>query len=369
MYSKRAALAQTLRSLPSLVKYARLVKRMATAHRRVRILVSVALVGAVTTACSGSSARSTPQASTPTPTSVPVRTKPAVEPRSTPLDGTITTPDGRLRSYHVYVPASLPKDRPVPLLVALHGGFGSGTQFETNSGYDGLAEANGFIVVYPDGTEIGGASVLARGRVWNGGRCCGPAVTAHVDDVGFVSMLIDALEQQYDIDPARVFASGHSNGAIMSYRLACELSDKIVAIGVQAGSLEVDACRPSQPVSLMHVHGTADRNIPIAGGTGTGMSGFDFQPPLDAVRTLVRADGCSKEPTTTRSRANADVTVETWQPCRSGSAVEFVRVKGASHAWMGHDSTRIGQTLTGAPYAHYDSSANIWEFLASHPRR
>jgi Poly(3-hydroxybutyrate) depolymerase len=347
------------------------MKRMATSHGMGRILVSIALVGAVATGCSGSAARSTPRASTPTstPTSAPARTKPAVEPRATPLDGTIATPDGRQRSYHVYVPASLPKDRPVSLLVALHGGFGSGKQFETTSGYDGLAEANGFIVVYPDGTEIGGASVLARGRVWNGGRCCGPAVTGHVDDVGFVSMLIDELEQQYDIDSLRVFASGHSNGAIMSYRLACELSDKIVAIGVQAGSLEVDACHPSQPVSLIHIHGTADRNLPIGGGKGTGLSGFDFQPPLDAVHTLVRADGCPKKSATARSRANADVTVETWQPCRVGSAVEFVKVKGATHAWMGHDSPRAGRTLTGAPYADYDSSANIWAFLASHPRR
>lgn len=330
-----------------------------------RIFVSIALVGAVATGCSGSAARSTPRPSTPT--SAPA--KPAIEPRATPIDGTITAPDGRERSYHVYVPTSLPKDRPVPLLVALHGGFGSGRQFEANSGYDGLAEANGFIVVYPDGTEIGGSSVLARGRVWNGGRCCGPAVTARVDDVGFVSMLIDELEKQYDVDSSRVYATGHSNGAIMSYRLACELSEKIVAIGVQAGSLEVDGCHPSQPVSLIHIHGTADRNIPIGGGTGAGLSGFDFQPPLDAVHTLARADACPKESATAESRASADVTVETWQPCRAGSAVELVKVKGASHAWMGHEGSRVGRTLTGAAYAKYDSSASIWTFLVSHPRR
>ena len=90
-------------------------------------------------------------------------------------DETLTTPDGRVRTYHVYVPASVANAGRVPLLLALHGGGGSGAQFERNSGFDALADANHFVVVYPDGTEIGGTSILASGHVWNGGRCCGPA--------------------------------------------------------------------------------------------------------------------------------------------------------------------------------------------------
>ena len=239
---------------------------------------------------------------------------------------------------------------------------------ERNSGFDALADANRFIVVYSDGIEIGGASILAGGHVWNGGRCCGPAAAKNVDDVSFLSTVIDRVTGRYPIDARRVFAAGHSNGAIMAYRLACELSTKIVAIGVQAGSLEVGDCHPARPVSVFHIHGTADRNIPIDGGRGTGISGVIFSPPRNAVGAFVGADACPTPPTKQVSPANADVVTETWSPCADHTAVEFVSVTGASHAWMGHASTPAATRLTGEPYQRYDSSAAIWSFLAAHPR-
>ncbi len=284
-------------------------------------------------------------------------------------DEMFTTPDGRVRTYHVYVPASTANAGRVPLLLALHGGGGSGTQFERNSGFDALADANHFVVVYPDGIQIGGASILANGHVWNGGRCCGPAAAKNVDDVSFLGGVIDRVVAHYSIDARRVYAAGHSNGAIMAYRLACELSTKIVAIGVQAGSLEVDGCHPARPVSVFHIHGTADRNIPIGGGRGTGISGVVFSPPQDAVGAFVGIDACPTPPTKQVSTANADVVTERWSPCADDTAVEFVAVTGASHAWMGHPSTRAAAGLTGAPYQKYDSSAAIWSFLAAHPRQ
>jgi polyhydroxybutyrate depolymerase len=293
----------------------------------------------------------------------------ASTPSSRAVTQSITTSDGRTRTFHLYVPRSLPRHEAVPLLVALHGGFGSGVQFETNSGFDQLADAHHFIVVYPDGTPIRSSGALADARVWNGGRCCGPAARQQVDDVGFVSQLIDLIARHHDIDTARVYAAGHSNGAIMSYRLACELSDKIVAVGVQSGSLEVDPCQPTRPVSVLHIHGTADRNIPIDGGRGDGIAGIAFQPPRDATLAFARADGCAASSATTTSPDHADVSIETWKSCRDGAEVQFVSIAGASHAWMGHASTRRGRALTGAPYMEYDSSAAIWSFLAAHPRR
>jgi polyhydroxybutyrate depolymerase len=280
----------------------------------------------------------------------------------------MTTTDGRTRTYRIYVPRSLPRHSPVPLLVALHGGFGSGMQFEENSGFDALADVHHFIVVYPDGTPIRSQGALANARVWNGGRCCGPAARQQVDDVGFIRQLIDAVSHEYDVDSKRIYAAGHSNGAIMSYRLACELSDKIVAIGVQAGSLEVDSCRPTHPVSVLHIHGSADRNIPISGGKGDGLAGIAFNPPRDAASTLANVNGCHPPASAVIARNNPDVSIETWKPCHDTTEVQFVTVAGASHAWMGHPSTRVGQTLTGAPYMKFDSSAAIWAFLAAHPR-
>jgi polyhydroxybutyrate depolymerase len=291
--------------------------------------------------------------------------RPAVDPTGKVVDGSLTTSDGRSRSYHVYVPTSLPSDRPVPLLVALHGGAGWGVQFEKNSGFDGLAEANQFLVVYPDGIS---QPPTPNGRVWNGGDCCGAAQRQNVDDVAFISALVDHLEAQYDVDRARVAAAGHSNGGILAYRLACELADKIVAIGVQSATLGIPSCHPTQPVSVIHIHGTADRNIPINGGTGDrSLSQTDFPPPIDGVRTLAAANGCPADPS---ESVSGDLTTDVWSPCQGSTEVRMVKVNGAGHAWMGHDaSSALAGTLVGPPYMGLDSSAEIWSFLAAHPRR
>jgi polyhydroxybutyrate depolymerase len=317
-------------------------------------------VGSVPAAVGGSGGPST---TTPSP---PVQ--PAVAPRGSTVEHTIHTADGRDRTYHLYVPASVPADGPAPLLVALHGGTGWGTQYEANSGFDGLAEANGFLVAYPDGISI---PLLATSRVWNGGTCCGPAAAdkQNVDDVAFIAAVVDEIEAAHRVDHTRVFATGHSNGAIMSFRLACELADRIVAIGVQAGTLGVDDCHPSDPVAVLEIHGTADANIPIAGGTGDGLSSTDFRPPLDALETFVAANGCPPDPTGSVDPVNPDVVVDTWAPCDAGTAVQWVKVTGANHAWMGHPAASVrSERLVGAPYPSLDSSLTIWTFLAAHPR-
>ena len=292
----------------------------------------------------------------------------AVTPRAASVAGSLRTPDGRERTYRVYVPSSIaaaPGDGPVPLLVALHGGTGSGAQFERNSGFDGVAEANGFLVVYPDGIGVGERNTL---RTWNGGACCGPAMKQDVDDVAFIRLLIERLRSQYPIDPNRTFAAGHSNGGILAYRLACELSDQIVAIGVQSTALEIDACHPSHPVSVLHIHGSGDANIPITGGKGPkAVSGVAFNRPFDAAVTLAEADGCPAAPVRSVAADDRDLTISAWSPCEGGTQVAFVEVKGASHAWMGHATG--GSGTTGPAYAKLDSSLAIWNFLSQHARR
>lgn len=291
-------------------------------------------------------------------------TVPAV---ATTIDGSIKTPDGRTRTYHVYLPRSIESDpagQPVPLLVAMHGGTGWGTQFERNSGFDGLAEANGFIVVYPDG--VGSGTDGTDLRTWNGGRCCGTAFKQDVDDVGFIRLLIAQLSSQFNIDPGRVVATGHSNGGILAYRLACELSDQIVAIGVQSAALEVAPCRPEHPVSVLHIHGAADQNLPIGGGLGPRtISGVAFSPPPDGAEVLAAADRCPTGPTTATDPLNGDLTITSWWPCADGTQVVFVEVAGAAHAWMGSTG---GGGPGAAPYSDLDSSLTIWNFLSQQSR-
>jgi polyhydroxybutyrate depolymerase len=246
--------------------------------------------------------------------------------------------------------------------------LGSSDQFAANSGFDELAEANGFMVVYPDGIR----AIPERPglQTWNGGYCCGPAADRNVDDVAFVRFLLDLLTERFDIDSSRVFAAGHSNGAIMAYRLACELSDRIVAIGVQAGSLGIDDCRPMEPVSVLHIHGLADTNHPIDGGRGTGVSGVEFRSGRDAVTEMAMKFDCITDPSDRTMTSNADVENLVWSGCEEGSHIELVTVAGASHAWMGHRAVTTGSAaLVGEPYMDFDASRAILSFFNQQSRR
>ena len=336
--------------------------------RRLALLVVLGL--AVTLAACASDETSTP---TTASTALPAGTtpgatgdvgslgevRPAVEPTGTVTHASLTMPDGAERTYRLYLPSTFDPEVPTPLLVALHGGLGWGDQFAETNHVEGLAEANGFVVVHPDGTRI--RPRLPSGT-WNGGYCCGPAAADQVDDVGFVAAALDDVGQKMRIDPSRTYAMGHSNGGIMSYRLACELGDRIVGIGVVGASLGVDTCTPPAPVSLMHIHGLADVNHPIDGGPGEGVADVVFRPARKGVETMAAVDGCDASTTAT----DGDVTTETWTGCDDDSAVAFVRIAGASHAWPGGTP---GRSVSGPTYEGYDATAAIWAFLMAHPRR
>ena len=274
--------------------------------------------------------------------------------------------DGLTRSYRLFVPSG---GRGVaPLLVALHGGLGSGAQFAQNSGFDGLATSNTFLVAYPDGTGRA-ANGSGGARTWNGGDCCGPAAARDVDDVAFLRLLVADVASAYAVDPDRVYAAGHSNGGIMALRLACEASDVFAAVGVQSSALGITTCEPRNPVSLLQIHGTADTNVPIEGGRGSGLAGVDFTPPKRAATTLAAADSCGSATIATTDSVNPDLVLTSWPGCPSGTSVEFLAVTGATHGWMGHPpSSALTEKLVGTPYQGLDSSRAIWSFLAAHPR-
>ena len=289
-------------------------------------------------------------------------TIPAAEPVGSSVEHSIKTPDGLTRTYRIYVPSKIEPRTQVPLVLAFHGGGGNGSGFESNSGFSGLAESNNFIVVYPDGTPARASN--DRQLVWNGGVCCGAAIERNIDDVEFVRLLLDELESSQPIDRNRVFATGHSNGAIFSYRLACELSERVSAIGVQSGAIGVP-CAPSQPVSVFHLHGLADTNIPIDGGKGSGVSGVVFPSPRAAPAEFATIEKCSEGPADSLDPQNSDVAARTWSKCRENRVIRFVTVSGASHAWMGRDDAAPNaRLLVGTPYKNFDASRAIWSFFS-----
>lgn len=186
------------------------------------------------------------------------------------------------REYRLRVPPGLRRSaRPLPLVLAVHGGASNAERFEALSGFDEVADAKGFLVAYPEGFAFS----------WNAGPCCGPAKLARIDDVGFLTKLIDRLVEAKVADPDRIFVSGFSNGGGMAYRMACEGPGRVRAIGVVSASLVI-GCHPGRPVSAMIVHGRADTSVPYSGG---GQRDFNdkrpFAPVSRAVDFWLKADG------------------------------------------------------------------------------
>src|SRR5579864_1538256 len=179
--------------------------------------------------------------------------------------------NGLQRSYLVHVPAHLPEG-PRPLVLVLHGGGGSGAGAAKMTGFDAIADAYGFIVAYPDGTDRPRPRLQHAGKpgllTWNAGGCCGYARQHGVDDVGYIRALVAELQNDHAIDPKRIYATGISNGGMLAYRLACQASDIFAAVAPVSAVIDVPDCKPAQPVSVLHIHGSADEYVPLDGGVG-----------------------------------------------------------------------------------------------------
>ncbi|HEX8357191.1 MAG TPA: PHB depolymerase family esterase, partial [Segetibacter sp.] len=192
--------------------------------------------------------------------------------------------DNRDRTYRLNLPPNYYEAENFSLIIALHGGGGDATQFETSSKLTEKANAAKFIVVYPEGVRSNG---ILRARSWNAGTCCDFAVANNINDVKFIAALIDKLVSKYKINPKKVYATGHSNGGMLTYRLACELSDKIAAIAPNSCTMVTRTCNPVKPMAVLHMHSVLDTNIPYRGGVGSGAgtNGLTL-PSLDSVLSV-----------------------------------------------------------------------------------
>jgi polyhydroxybutyrate depolymerase len=236
------------------------------------------------------------------------------------------------RSYRLYIPDGLPTA--APLVVMLHGGFGSAEQAERAYGWDQLADSAKFVVAYPDG----------EGRAWNtNGGCCGRPGRENIDDVGFITAVVNDISANIGIDANRVYATGISNGGMMSYALACN-TGIFAAIGPDSAT-QLDACAAPHPTSVIHIHGTADRMIRYDGEPGAGVARIDGPPVPDLNAFWRGVDHCSPPATTT----DGAVTTST-ADCPENRSVVLETVDGGGHEWPAF--------ATGA----------LWQFFAGHPR-
>jgi polyhydroxybutyrate depolymerase len=262
---------------------------------------------------------------------------------------------GLTRTYRV-VPSRVTSNYGRALVMVLHGGFGTAAGAQQAYGWDAVANFNNAEIVYPDG----------YGRSWNGGRCCGPAQSRNIDDVAFLTAVIRDAEQRDGIDPKNIFVTGMSNGAIMAYRLACEGPIALAAIGPVAGDLEVPCTAPVAPVSVIAIHGTADQNVPYAGGIGA--KAFVRVDHASVASSLARwrtIDRCEQQPSATRSGA----VVRETTVCAGGTAIVLITVDGAGHQWPGAIPVApAAARLLGLdpPSRALDATDALWFFFLGH---
>ena len=228
---------------------------------------------------------------------------------------------GKQRSYLLYIPQSLDRTQPAPVILAFHGGGSTPEQFaKVSQLIERGGDQAGFVIVFPAGYQ----------HFWHAGDdCCGAPLEQGLDDVAFVRAVLDDLASVIRVDNQRIFAIGYSNGGNMTYRLACELSDRIAAIAVNASSLSLSKCDPKRPVPVLHFHGTADTFHPYSGGQGTTEYDYFKLGAPETIRRWARWDGCADETRVTYQKGAA--VCETHPTCKQNAEVTLCTIKGMGH--------------------------------------
>ncbi len=248
-----------------------------------------------------------------------------------------------------------------PLVIALHGGGGNADNAERMTGFTALVEREGIVVAYPNGSGRRERRLLT----WNARHCCAVAMERNVDDVAFLSALIDTLVASQQVDPARVFVTGMSNGAMMSHVAGWRLAGKVKAIAPVVGTIFGDEPPAPAPVRAIIFNGMKDASVPFAGGAPGGIGRREWQrdarPSLEQGAYWARANGCGAEP---RRDSVANVVTYRW-PCPRGREVELHAVVDGGHAWPGGQSGRRrgGDRVPPTPKA----TEMIWAFFEATP--
>jgi polyhydroxybutyrate depolymerase len=261
------------------------------------------------------------------------------------------TVDGVERSYILHIPPGYSSSTHLPLVFVLHGMGGTAESFKSKSGMSAKADQENFVAVYPN--------ALGNPSVWNSNLS--DISSKGVDDVGFIRVLLDRLEHDLRIDRRRVYCSGFSSGAIMSYLLGAKLSHRLAAIGIVSGTVGNRAPdgkiriipTPFDPVPVIAFHGRKDGTIYYDGGG----SMVNCLPVADSIKFWVSADGCVSSPQKT-TKPNDNLRIDDYGGCKDGSEVILYTFKNGTHEWPSLQNND-----------NFSATDSMWEFFVHHPRR
>jgi polyhydroxybutyrate depolymerase len=287
------------------------------------------------------------------------------------------THGGRRRSYLVHAPrqgrvrqsSGAGSEGARPVVLAFHGGGGEAEGFKGYAGLDAVADREGFIVVYPSGSGV----LPRRLLTWNAGECCGYAMNRRIDDVGFAVAVLDDLARRTAIDAQRVYATGHSNGAMMAYRLGAERADRIAAIVPVAGGISQERFTPDRRVAVLAIHSVDDPRALYEGGLGPPFPGTDVRsshrPAMEGLEKWRRHNGCAATTRVSDKRAGrSGTTAQTatlleWNGCGAGAPVAHWKLTGVGHLWPGAPS-RGRDEISGTPTTLINAAEEIWRFVS-----
>jgi polyhydroxybutyrate depolymerase len=278
--------------------------------------------------------------------------------------------DGRLRVYFVHVPPAISAGEPLALVLALHGGGGRAQQMNDLTHFNGVADREGFLVAYPQGVS----------KNWNDGRpdSGSKAQKEYVDDVGFILAVIEDAATRLRVDRRRVYATGISNGAIMSNRLACEAPDAIAAVALVVGTAPAgfeSACSPARPVPLLAFLSENDPLVPYEGGEITALFKIvkrgKVVSAVDLESFWASNNGCSGGITAEDlpdviTADDSTVKRVGYVRCDAGADVVFYNLHGSGHTWPG-GKQYLSPWLVGTTNRDIDATELIWQFFAAHP--
>lgn len=269
------------------------------------------------------------------------------------------------RPYLIYVPKSYDKT-PMPLVINLHGGGGDISAARKQTQMESNAEKNDYLVVFPQGSgRTLGQKTLGT---WNAGECCGTAEKKNIDDVAWISAMLDDLEKKFNIDTKKVYATGHSNGAMMAYRLGCDLSERITAVAANAGYDAYNDCNPSRKVPLLQIQGTADESaIYDAGVEGQcggrlGDDGWSCRSVPVFMDEVAERNGCSSETTSVYDKG--DALCVSYSSCDSETIL--CTIDGGGHTWAGGEyAVDLPQWKENVGHLSSDLDATeyMWKFF------